>query len=47
MIQAEESAKPLPPAAADAIETAVRKIVKSGIRTGDIWSEGITKLGTP
>ena len=34
------------PAAADAIEAAVQKVIESGLRTGDIWSEGTTKLGT-
>ena len=33
-------------AAADAIEAAVRKVIASGLRTGDIWSEGTTKVGT-
>ena len=33
-------------AAADAIEAAVRKVIEAGLRTGDIWSEGTTKLGT-
>jgi 3-isopropylmalate dehydrogenase len=33
-------------AAADAIETAVRTVIASGLRTGDIWSEGSTKVGT-
>jgi 3-isopropylmalate dehydrogenase len=33
-------------AAADAIENAVKKVIESGLRTGDIWSEGTTKLGT-
>ena len=33
-------------AAADAIESAVRKVIDAGLRTGDIWSEGTKKLGT-
>jgi 3-isopropylmalate dehydrogenase len=33
-------------AAADAIDAAVRKVISSGLRTGDIWSEGATKVGT-
>lgn len=33
-------------AAADAINAAVRKVIASGLRTGDIWSEGTTKVGT-
>ena len=33
-------------AAAEAIEAAVRKVIDAGFRTGDIWSEGTTKLGT-
>lgn len=32
--------------AADAIELAVRKVIAAGLRTGDIWSEGTTKVGT-
>lgn len=32
--------------AADAIEEAVRKVLKDGYRTGDIWTEGTTKVGT-
>lgn len=32
--------------AADAIEAAVRKVLKDGYRTGDIWSEGCKKTGT-
>ena len=31
---------------ADAIEEAVRRVLKDGIRTPDIWSEGCTKVGT-
>jgi 3-isopropylmalate dehydrogenase len=34
------------PAAADAIEGAVRQVIDAGIRTGDIWSEGTTRVGT-
>ncbi len=33
-------------AAADAIEQAVSKVLDQGLRTGDIWSEGKTKVGT-
>ncbi len=33
-------------AAADAIERAVSKVLDQGLRTGDIWSEGKTKVGT-
>ena len=33
-------------AAADAIDAAVRKVIESGLRTGDIWSEGTKKLST-
>jgi len=33
-------------AAADAIDAAVKKTIASGLRTGDIWSEGTTKVGT-
>ncbi len=34
------------PAAADAIEQAVRTVIDSGLRTGDIWSEGTKRVGT-
>jgi 3-isopropylmalate dehydrogenase len=34
-------------AVADAIEGAVRKVIEGGYRTGDIWSEGTTRLDTP
>lgn len=34
------------PAAADAIDRAVRKVIDSGLRTGDIWSEGTRRVGT-
>lgn len=34
------------PAAADAIEAAVRTVIDSGLRTGDIWSEGTKRVGT-
>ena len=34
------------PAAADAIEAAVRQVIDAGLRTGDIWSEGTTRVGT-
>ncbi|WP_278446557.1 3-isopropylmalate dehydrogenase [Stutzerimonas kunmingensis] len=33
-------------AAADAIEQAVSDVLDQGLRTGDIWSEGCTKVGT-
>ncbi|MEP6875913.1 MAG: 3-isopropylmalate dehydrogenase [Burkholderiales bacterium] len=33
-------------AAADRIESAVRHVLASGLRTADIWSEGTTKVGT-
>jgi 3-isopropylmalate dehydrogenase len=32
--------------AAAAIENAVRKVIAAGLRTGDIWTEGTTKVGT-
>jgi 3-isopropylmalate dehydrogenase len=32
--------------AADAIDMAVRTVIASGLRTGDIWSEGTTRVGT-
>jgi 3-isopropylmalate dehydrogenase len=32
--------------AASAIETAVGKVLDQGVRTGDIWSAGCTKVGT-
>jgi 3-isopropylmalate dehydrogenase len=32
--------------AAAAIDNAVRKVIGSGLRTGDIWTEGATKVGT-
>ena len=31
---------------ADAVEEAVRKVLREGYRTGDIYSEGTTKVGT-
>jgi 3-isopropylmalate dehydrogenase len=34
------------PEAADRIESAVRAVLASGLRTADIWSEGTTKVGT-
>ncbi len=34
------------PEAADRIESAVRQVLASGLRTADIWSEGTTKVGT-
>ena len=33
-------------AAADRIETAVKSVLASGLRTADIWSEGTTRVGT-
>ena len=33
-------------AAAQRIEAAVQKVLTLGLRTGDIWSEGTTKVGT-
>ena len=32
--------------AAERIEAAVQKVLSQGLRTGDIWSEGTTKVGT-
>jgi 3-isopropylmalate dehydrogenase len=32
--------------AADRIESAVKSVLASGLRTTDIWSEGTTKVGT-
>jgi len=34
------------PEAAQRIEAAVQKVLAQGLRTGDIWSEGGTKVGT-
>jgi 3-isopropylmalate dehydrogenase len=34
------------PAAADAIDAAVRRVIDAGLRTGDIWSEGTRRVGT-
>ncbi len=34
------------PEAADAIELAVRRVIDSGLRTGDIWSSGTQRIGT-
>ncbi len=34
------------PQAADRIESAVKDVLASGLRTPDIWSEGTTKVGT-
>ena len=34
------------PEAAQRIEAAVQKVLAQGLRTGDIWSEGTTKVGT-
>src|SRR5690606_26640220 len=33
-------------AAADAIEAAVSNVLDKGLRTGDIWSEGMTRVNT-
>src|SRR5882762_2535758 len=33
------------PEAADRIESAVKHVLASGLRTGDIWSEGTTRVG--
>ena len=32
--------------AANAIELAVRKVIEQGYRTGDIFTEGTTRVGT-
>ena len=32
--------------AADRIESAVKHVLATGLRTGDIWSEGCTRVGT-
>ena len=34
------------PAAAEAIERAVRQVIDDGLRTGDIFSEGTRRVGT-
>ena len=34
------------PEAAERIESAVKAVLGAGLRTGDIWSEGTTKVGT-
>jgi 3-isopropylmalate dehydrogenase len=34
------------PSAADAIESAVSSVLDDGLRTGDIFTEGMTKVGT-
>lgn len=34
------------PALADRIEQAVSKVLDAGLRTGDIWTQGTTKVGT-
>ena len=34
------------PEAADRIEAAVKTVLAQGLRTGDIWSEGATRVGT-
>lgn len=34
------------PAAATAIESAVKKVIDQGFRTGDIWSHGTNRVGT-
>ena len=31
---------------ADAVETAVSRVLEQGMRTGDIWAEGCTQVGT-
>jgi 3-isopropylmalate dehydrogenase len=31
---------------ADRIESAVRKVLATGYRTGDIWQQGMKKVGT-
>ena len=34
------------PGAADAIESAVSSVLDDGLRTGDIFTEGMTRVGT-
>jgi 3-isopropylmalate dehydrogenase len=34
------------PALADRVENAVSKVLDAGLRTGDIWTEGMNKVGT-
>jgi 3-isopropylmalate dehydrogenase len=34
------------PEAAERIESAVKHVLASGLRTADIWSTGTTKVGT-
>jgi 3-isopropylmalate dehydrogenase len=34
------------PEAADRVESAVKAVLASGLRTADIWSEGTAKVGT-
>jgi 3-isopropylmalate dehydrogenase len=34
------------PKQAAGIENAVKKVLKSGLRTGDIWQEGCQRVGT-
>jgi 3-isopropylmalate dehydrogenase len=34
------------PEAADRVESAVKAVLASGLRTADIWSDGTTKAGT-
>jgi 3-isopropylmalate dehydrogenase len=34
------------PAAADAIDSAVKMVIEGGLRTGDIYSEGSKRVGT-
>jgi 3-isopropylmalate dehydrogenase len=34
------------PQAADRIESAVKSVLASGLRTPDIWSQGTKKVGT-
>ena len=36
----------MPRRLAERIEAAVQKVLAQGLRTGDIWSEGTTKVGT-
>ncbi len=34
------------PEAADRIESAVRAVLSAGLRTGDIWAQGLQRVGT-
>jgi 3-isopropylmalate dehydrogenase len=34
------------PEAADRIESAVKRVLATGLRTADIWSQGTTRVGT-